>query len=63
MVDRYMEAIKPLHIKTDKLGLDYFIPGKDEIEASWIPETHRNELVVFGIGARKFTKKLPLSCR
>ena len=61
IVDRYMEAVKPLHVKTDKLGLDYFIPEKDEIEESWIPEAHHKEFVVFSIGARNFTKKLPLN--
>ena len=60
IVDRYMAAAKPLGIKKDALGLDYFIPEKDEIEESWLPETHRKEFVAFAIGGQHETKKLPL---
>ena len=59
VVDRYMETLVPLKIKSDQLGLDYFIPEKDIVEPEWIPETHRDEYVVFGIGAQHSTKKLP----
>jgi len=61
IVDRYMETVQPLGVKMDSLGLDYFIPEKDEVERDWLPETHRKEYVVYAIGAQHNTKKLPLS--
>ena len=60
IVDRYMETVAPLGVKMDNLGLDYFIPEKDEVELEWLPETHRQEYVAFAIGAQYNTKKLPL---
>jgi ADP-heptose:LPS heptosyltransferase len=61
IVDRYMETIKPLGVKMDELGLDYFIPEKDEVELDWLPETHRREYVAFAIGGQHETKKLPFN--
>jgi len=60
IVDRYMETVAPLNVKMDNLGLDYFIPEKDEVEMEWLPEAHRKEFVAFAIGAQYNTKKLPL---
>jgi len=60
IVDRYMDTVKPLGVKMDSLGLDYFIPEKDEVELGWLPETHRQEFVAYAIGAQFNTKKLPL---
>lgn len=61
IVDRYMDTVKPLGVKMDNLGLDYFIPEKDEVPKEWLPETHRKEYVAYAIGAQHDTKKLPLS--
>lgn len=60
IVDRYMETIAPLGVKMDSLGLDYFIPEKDEVESDWLPETHRGEYIAYAIGAQYNTKKLPV---
>lgn len=60
IVDRYMDTVAPLGVKMDNLGLDYFIPEKDVVELSWLPETHQQEYVAFAIGAQYNTKKLPL---
>ncbi|KOF03019.1 glycosyl transferase [Roseivirga seohaensis subsp. aquiponti] len=60
IVDRYFETVKPLGVKKDMLGLDYFIPEKDEIEKDWLPETHRNGYIAFAIGGQLNTKKLPI---
>ncbi|MFY0593968.1 glycosyltransferase family 9 protein [Roseivirga sp.] len=60
IVDRYLEAAKPLGVKKDLLGLDYFIPEKDEIEDDWLPKTHQKNFVAFAIGGQHETKKLPL---
>ena len=60
IVDRYMDTVAPLGVRMDTLGLDYFIPEKDEVERSWLPETHRQEYVAYAIGAQHETKKLPV---
>lgn len=59
VVDRYMETVQPLGVKMDSLGLDYFIPEKDEVEQDWLPESHRSGYVVYAIGGQHATKKLP----
>lgn len=61
IVDRYMDTVAPLGVKTDALGLDYFIPEKDEVEPEWLPETHRQDYVAYALGAQHNTKKLPLN--
>ena len=60
IVDRYMNTLRSLDIKPDALGLEYFIPEKDEVPRDWLPETHRAGYVVFAIGGQHSTKKLPL---
>lgn len=60
IVDRYMETVRPLGVKKDSLGLDYFIPAKDVVEREWLPETHRYGYVAYAIGAQFNTKKLPV---
>ncbi|XOV93356.1 MAG: glycosyltransferase family 9 protein [Bacteroidota bacterium] len=60
IVDRYMETTSALGVKMDNLGLDYFIPEADEVELSWLPDTHRNGYAVFAIGGKFPTKRLPL---
>ncbi len=59
IVERYLEAAAPLGVKPDLLGLEYFIPEKDEVEREWLPETHRKEFIAFAIGGQHETKKLP----
>ncbi len=60
IVDRYMKTVEPLGVRMDALGLDYFIPEKDELPAAWLPEGFRDAYVVYAIGAQHGTKKLPL---
>ena len=60
IVDRYLETTKSLGIKNDALGLDYFIPEKDEVPWDWLPISHRNGFVAYAIGGQHETKKLPL---
>lgn len=60
IVDRYMDAIAFFGVKHDSLGLDYFIPEKDEVPGDWIPESHRSEYVAYAIGGQHATKKLPV---
>lgn len=61
IVDRYMATVESIGVKNDGLGLDHFIPEKDEVEFEWLPESHRREYVAFVIGAKFNTKKLPLN--
>ena len=61
IVDRYMKTVEPLGVHMDALGLDYFIPEKDEVPADWLPDGFRGEYVVYAIGAQHVTKKLPLT--
>jgi len=60
IVERYMKTVAPLGVKPDALGLDYFIPEKDEVPLEWLPETHQRNFVAYAIGAQHNTKKLPL---
>lgn len=60
IVERYLDTVKSLGVKNDSLGLDYFIPEKDEVPLEWLPETHRGSFVAYVMGAQHNTKKLPL---
>ncbi len=60
VVDRYMDAAAVLGIKNDNKGLDYFIPAKDEVLISSLPASHQNGYIGFVIGAKHFTKRLPI---
>lgn len=60
VVDRYLETVKHLGIKNDTLGLDYFIPAKDEVDLQTLPTAHQKGYIGFVIGAKHFTKQLPV---
>ena len=60
VVDRYLETVKHLGIKNDEEGLDYFIPAKDEVDLKILPATHQQGYIGFVIGAKHFTKQLPV---
>ncbi len=59
IVDRYMDTVAHLGVKSDTLGLDYFIADKDQVENDWLPEAHQNGYVAVAIGGQHTTKKLP----
>ena len=59
-VERMMDVIRPLGVKGDNLGLDYFIPDHDKVSAHWLPGDYRKGYVVFCMSAPFFTRKLPL---
>lgn len=59
IVDRYMDAVKPLGVVNDNQGLDYFIPVKDEVEFNTLPVTHANGYTAVVTGATAYTKRLP----
>ncbi|MBS1731010.1 MAG: glycosyltransferase family 9 protein [Bacteroidetes bacterium] len=60
IVDRYMETVKSFGVRNDGQGLDYFIPQKDEVQASDLPATHASGYLSIVIGAALNTKKLPV---
>ncbi len=60
IVDRYMKSVESLGVTNDGQGLDYFITPADEEAIHRLPETHRNNYIAWVIGARHFTKRLPL---
>lgn len=60
IVDRYLQAAAHLGVVNDHQGLDYFIPEKDKVALSSLPETHRQGFIVFSIGGQHATKKMPL---
>lgn len=60
IVDRYLDAVRPLGVDNDGRGLDHFIPYRDQVEDDWLPATHQRGYVAYAIGGQHETKKLPL---
>lgn len=60
-LDRCLDALKPLGVKDDGRGMDYFIPEKQIVPANDIPTVHSAGFVAIVIGASYYTKKLPVS--
>lgn len=58
LVSRMMDAVEPLQLKQDELGLDYFIPEKDKVLMEWLPEAFHQGYYVFCIQASYNTRKL-----
>lgn len=59
IVERYLNTVKPLGVENDGLGLEYYIPEKDEINKNDLPTNFQNEYISFAIGAQHATKCLP----
>lgn len=59
IIDRYFETVKSLGVVSDGNGLDYFIPGNDEVDLETLPREFRSGYIGFVIGAKHFTKQLP----
>lgn len=56
IVDRYLDAVKPLNVFNDGKGLDYFLPPTFHFNTNInLPES----FVSFAIGAQHSTKRLP----
>lgn len=60
IVDRNLECISSLDIVNDEMGLDYFIPARDNVKNDDIPTSHMHGYIAVVIGAALATKKLPL---
>lgn len=61
VVDRYFAAIAPLGVEDDEVGLDYFIPYKDQVEPDWLPLSHQHNYVAYAVGGRNQTTRLPVA--
>ncbi len=61
IVDRYLDTLSGFDINQDNLGLDYFIPEKDEMPMDWLPGSHRGGYAAVVVGAKFATKRLPTS--
>ena len=60
ITQRSLDTVKPLGVKDDGLGLDYFIPQKDIVQKHDIPTSHWLGYIAVVIGASYNTKKLPV---
>lgn len=60
LVDRQIKLVSSLGINMDNLGVDYFIPEKDIVENSWLPESHQAGYAALIIHSDFATKKLPV---
>lgn len=59
LVDRYFNALKPIGVVNDGLGLDYFISEKDKLDSKILPATFHHGFYAIIIGAKHFTKRFP----
>lgn len=59
IVDRYLDAAKPLGVEDDGQGLDYFLGPDDTPDPSRLPESHRQGYIAFVIGGQHPGKMLP----
>ena len=59
IVDRYFKAVEPLGIANDGNGLEYYIPGDDEVAPESIDSRLKSGFVGFVIGGQHQTKILP----
>lgn len=61
VVDRYLEAARPLGVSCDDEGLDFFIDDKAHKQAqAFLPKAFPKAYVAYAMGAKWATKKLPL---
>lgn len=61
LVDQYFHLLDSINVKSDQLGLDFYIPEKDEVENNWLPTSHQNGYVVLAISGIHYTRKLPVN--
>lgn len=61
IVDRYLDTVKPLGVKNDGKGLDYFIAATDEVDLSDQLPLGAAGYVVLVVGGSYFTKQIPFN--
>lgn len=60
IVDRYFEAVRPLGVKNDGKGLEYFIPASNQVAVAQLPASHQNGYIAITTGAKFATKEMPV---
>ncbi len=61
IVERNLEAVRPLGVVNDGKPVDYFIAPDEEVHPERVlPFPYQNGFVVFVIGGQHYTKRLPL---
>lgn len=58
LVDRYLEAAKPLGVVNDNQPIDYYVKAGHQLN-KLLPASHQNSYIAFVIGATHFTKRMP----
>lgn len=58
LVDRYLEATKPIGVINDGQPIDYYVKAEHEL-SKLLPASHQNGYIAFVIGATHFTKRMP----
>jgi ADP-heptose:LPS heptosyltransferase len=58
LVDRYLQAAKPLGVVNDGQPIDYYIKAEHQL-SKLLPPSHQKAYVAFVIGATHFTKRMP----
>ncbi|SEO72406.1 glycosyltransferase family 9 protein [Mucilaginibacter sp. OK283] len=58
LVDRYLEAAKPLGVTNDGQPIDYYVKAEHQL-SKLLPPSHQNGYIAFVIGATHFTKRMP----
>ncbi|TVR76582.1 MAG: glycosyltransferase family 9 protein [Chitinophagaceae bacterium] len=59
IVDRYMETVKPLGVKYDGKGLDFFLSKADRMNVDDLPDNFKDGFASIVIGAKHNTKQIP----
>jgi ADP-heptose:LPS heptosyltransferase len=61
IVERYLQTLSLFEVVNDGKGLDYFIPEKETVDIAILPAEFSRGYVALVIGARHFTKQLPVN--
>jgi ADP-heptose:LPS heptosyltransferase len=59
IVDRYFEAAKPLGVRNDNKGLDFFIPENEIFDIMDLPAVFEDGFVAVSLAANHNTKRIP----
>jgi len=59
VVERYLNVLRKVNIVSDRKGLDYFIPERDKVNFSLLPNEFRENYTALVIGGTYYTKRLP----
>jgi ADP-heptose:LPS heptosyltransferase len=59
VAEQYIEALSPIGVNNDGLGLAFYIAPEDQISMKEVPFTHKAGFAVLCIGATHFTKRMP----